>query len=198
LWVLAKQPAGLIANINLLFDVIYSLQVSSRGLWVWLLFYGATQRSLMQKLLIIIMLLVSLPTAFAQSDKLVWENWNEGYEKAIKTNKILLVDTYTEWCGWCKKMDRDTYSNPEVIKKLNQYFVVVKFNPEIACSTYKVGDQTLSNKQLYSMLCQGKSTGFPTTYYITPSKNSLVIDPGYKGPEEFLKILDKAITNAKK
>jgi uncharacterized protein YyaL (SSP411 family) len=152
----------------------------------------------MQKFLIIITLLVSLPTAFAQSDKLVWENWNEGYAKAMKTNKILLVDTYTEWCGWCKKMDRDTYSNPEVIKKLNQYFVVVKFNPEIPGSNYKVGDQTLTNTQLYSMLCQGKSTGFPTTYYITPAKNSLVIDPGYKGPEEFLKILDKAIANAKK
>lgn len=142
--------------------------------------------------------LLSMPSGFAQSDKLVWENWNEGYEKAIKTNKILLVDTYTEWCGWCKKMDRETYSNPEVIKKLNQYFVVVKFNPEVAYSNYKVGNQTLTNVQLYSLLCQGKGTGFPTTYYITPSKNSLVIDPGYKTAEQFLKILDTAIANAKK
>lgn len=151
----------------------------------------------MQKLLFIIALFCS-SVSFAQSDKLVWENWNEGYEKAIKTNKILLVDAYTEWCGWCKRMDRDTYTNAEVIKKLNQHFVVVKFNPEIENITYKVGDQTLTNAQLYGLLCQGKSTGFPTTYYITPSKNSLVIDPGYKGPEEFIKVLDSAIENAKK
>lgn len=151
----------------------------------------------MQKLLFIIVLLCS-NTLVAQNDKLVWETWNAGYEKALKTNKILLVDAYTEWCGWCKKMDRDTYTNPDVIKKLNQYFVIVKFNPEIENSAYKVGDQTLNNVQLYSLLCQGKSTGYPTTYYITPGKNSLVIDPGYKGPEAFLKVLDTAIENAKK
>lgn len=137
-------------------------------------------------------------TLFAQSEKLVWEDWNTGYAKAVKQNKIILIDAYTEWCGWCKKMDRDTYTNADVIKKLNQHFVIIKFNPEIEHNGYKVGDQTLTNLQLYSLLCQGKSTGFPTTYYITPSKNTLVIDPGYKGPEDFMKVLDSAIENAKK
>jgi uncharacterized protein YyaL (SSP411 family) len=151
----------------------------------------------MQKMLIYILLLGTF-SAHAQSDKLVWFDWNTGYEKAIKENKIILVDAYTDWCGWCKKMDRDTYTNPEVIKKLNQYFVVIKFNPETPFSAYKIGDQTFDNKQLYGMLCQGKSTGFPTTYYITPSKNTLSIDVGYKGPEDFLKVLDMAIENAKK
>lgn len=151
----------------------------------------------MQKLLFFIALCMA-STVFAQNDKLVWEDWNTGYEKAIKQNKIILVDAYTEWCGWCKKMDRDTYTNPEVVKKINQYFIAIKFNPEVEQSGYKVGDQTLTNLQLYSLLCQGKSTGFPTIYYITPGKNSLVIDPGYKGPEDFLKVLEAAIENAKK
>jgi uncharacterized protein YyaL (SSP411 family) len=152
---------------------------------------------IMQKFLFTLALLCSLSILSAQ-DKLVWEDWNSGYEKAVKTNKILLVDAYTEWCGWCKKMDRDTYTHPDVIKKLNQHFVAVKFNPEVKNSTYRVGDQTLNNEQLYSLLCQGQSTGFPTTYYITPSKNSLVIDVGYKGPADFLKVLDSAIENAQK
>jgi uncharacterized protein YyaL (SSP411 family) len=136
--------------------------------------------------------------AYGQTDKLVWEDWNTGYEKAIKEQKIILVDAYTDWCGWCKKMDRDTYSNQDVIKKLNQYFVVIKFNPEVPFTEYKIGDQTFDNKQLYGMLCQGKPTGFPTTYYITPAKNTLSIDVGYKGPEDFLKVLDATIENAKK
>jgi uncharacterized protein YyaL (SSP411 family) len=134
----------------------------------------------------------------AQSDKLIWNDWNSGYEKAIKENKIVLVDAYTEWCGWCKKMDKDTYTNPEVIKKINQHFIAIKFNPEVAFDNYKIGGQTINNQQLYSMLCQGKSTGFPTTYYITPSKNSLSIDVGYKGPADFLKVLNAAIESAKK
>jgi thioredoxin-related protein len=148
--------------------------------------------------LVLPLLFLCTATLHAQSDKLVWQEWNAGYEKAVKENKIVLVDAYTEWCGWCKKMDRDTYANPEVIKKINQHFVPIKFNPEVPYSNYKVGTQTVNNQQLYGMLTQGKSTGFPTTYYITPSKNALSIDVGYKGPADFLKVLDAAIENAKK
>jgi thiol:disulfide interchange protein len=48
----------------------------------------------------------------APKAELKWYGWNEGYAKAVKEGKIVLVDAYTDWCGWCKKMDRDTYSNP--------------------------------------------------------------------------------------
>src|SRR5689334_3927315 len=78
----------------------------------------------------------------ANDDKLVWMDWNTGYEKAIKTGKIVLVDAYTDWCGWCKRMDRDTYSQPLVIQKINAHFIPIKFNPEIPDKLYKVADQT--------------------------------------------------------
>jgi uncharacterized protein YyaL (SSP411 family) len=149
----------------------------------------------MQKLVFIFLLLIS-SSSFAQNDKLVWYDWNTGYEKAIKEHKIVLVDAYTDWCGWCKKMDRDTYANSEVIKKINQHFVAIKFNPEIAFPTYKIGDQTFDNKQLYGLLTQGQSTGFPTTYYIIPAKNSLTVEVGYKGPEDFLRILEATVKSA--
>nr|MBP7512354.1 DUF255 domain-containing protein [Bacteroidia bacterium] len=66
-----------------------------------------------------------------KDDELKWYKWNEGYPVAQKDGKLILVDAYTDWCGWCKKMDRDTYSNPDIIKKLNKHFVVIKFNPEL-------------------------------------------------------------------
>ena len=65
------------------------------------------------------------------SNKLQWFEYVEGYNKAKAENKILLVDAYTDWCGWCKVMDRETYTNAEVIAALNQDFVCVKFNPEV-------------------------------------------------------------------
>ena len=124
--------------------------------------------------------LVSLITLSSFSkpheEKLVWLSWDEGYQKAVKNKKILLVDTYTEWCGWCKRMDRDTYTNAEVIKKINDYFIPVKFNPEIKNVVYKLDDQSLTPQQLYSQLSRGESTGYPTVYYIFTNKKSVFID----------------------
>lgn len=60
--------------------------------------------------------------------------WQDDYDKALaaaKTgNKILMVDVYTDWCGWCKKLDRDVYANADVKAKLAKDFVTLKINPE--------------------------------------------------------------------
>jgi uncharacterized protein YyaL (SSP411 family) len=133
----------------------------------------------------------------ATKEELKWYSWNEGYEKAVKDGKIVLVDAYTDWCGWCKRMDKDTYSNAEVIKKINAHFIPIKFNPEIQGVTYKVGDQTYTPAQLHYMLSRGESTGYPTTYYIYPKKMGVFIDPGYKDAKAFLNVLDIAIAESK-
>lgn len=132
------------------------------------------------------------------NEKLVWLDWNTGYEKALKTGKIVLVDAYTDWCGWCKKMDRDTYANPAVIKKINAGFIPIKFNPEIEGMTYHIGEEKFSGAQLYGLFTQGQSTGFPTTYFIFPAKKRILLDAGYKGPDAFLQVLDTVIGESKK
>lgn len=160
---------------------------------------------IIKQLFIITALIVSIP-AFAQKSKpietdnsqLVWMEWNEGYEKAVKTGKIVLVDAYTDWCGWCKKMDRDTYSQIEVIKKINEHFIPIKFNPEIEDRIYKIGTETFSGAQLYSILTQGNSTGFPTIYYIFPSKKRILLDAGYKNPTDFIAVLNHIVEEGKK
>lgn len=131
-------------------------------------------------------------------DSLKWYSWNEGYPIAIKQKKIVLVDAYTDWCGWCKKMDRDTYTHAEVIKKLNKYFIVVKFNPELRDLTYNVDSVTYSARDFFGQLSRGENTGFPTTYFIDPQKKSLMIDPGYHDAAAFLQILDHVVEDSKK
>jgi uncharacterized protein YyaL (SSP411 family) len=42
----------------------------------------------------------------------------------------MLVDVYTDWCGWCQKMDRGTYANPVVQELLQKSFIPVRFNAE--------------------------------------------------------------------
>jgi uncharacterized protein YyaL (SSP411 family) len=135
-----------------------------------------------------------LLTSFTNTDKeLKWLDWNTGYPLAKKTNKIILLDAYTDWCGWCKKMDRDTYTDPIIISALNKDFIIIKFNPEIADVQYDLDGVKISGRELYSQLTQGKSTGFPTTYFIQPNKKQIQLAAGYLGPEDFLKILDQIV-----
>lgn len=135
-------------------------------------------------------------TAFKPEKKtaeLKWLGWNEGYALAKKNKKILLVDCYTEWCGWCKKMDRDTYANEDVIKKINADYVPVKFNPELE-ATYDVGGKKLNGPQLLNLLSNGNHQGYPSTYFIANigTKDETIDGSavGYYDAERFGKVLD--------
>lgn len=61
-------------------------------------------------------------------------NWLtlEQADAALKKNpeKSLFIDFYTDWCGWCKKMDLSTFKDPEVVKYINENFLAVKFDAE--------------------------------------------------------------------
>ncbi|MCB9047716.1 MAG: DUF255 domain-containing protein [Chitinophagales bacterium] len=59
-----------------------------------------------------------------------WMTWDEVQVAMKKEPRKVWVDVYTDWCGWCKVMDKKTFSNPEVIKYMNKHFYAVKFNAE--------------------------------------------------------------------
>jgi uncharacterized protein YyaL (SSP411 family) len=142
-------------------------------------------------------IIVLLFGSFSKSNnktELKWLDWNTGYTLAKKENKIILVDAYTDWCGWCKKMDRDTYTNLDVIKALNKDFIVIKFNPELENIVYELDGNNFTGRELYGQLTQGKSTGFPTTYFIQPNKKQIQIAAGYLAPNDFLKVLEQALS----
>ena len=126
--------------------------------------------------------------------ELKWLDWNTGYPLAKKQSKIILVDAFTDWCGWCKKMDRDTYANLEIINALNKDFIVIKFNPEIENIVYELDGNNYNGRELYEQLTQGKSTGFPTTYFIHPNKKQIQIAAGYLGPNDFIKVLNQVLS----
>ena len=59
-----------------------------------------------------------------------WMTFKEAFEANKKTPKPFLIDVYTDWCGWCKRMMATTYSNPAIAAYVNQNFYPVKFNAE--------------------------------------------------------------------
>ena len=62
--------------------------------------------------------------------KIKWYSFEEAYALSKKKPKKMCVDIFTEWCGWCKKMDAETFTNPTIVKYMNAHFYCVKFDAE--------------------------------------------------------------------
>jgi thioredoxin-related protein len=134
-------------------------------------------------------------------EEIKWYDFQEGYEKSIKDNKMLFVDSYTDWCGYCKLMDRNTFSDPEIIQVLNTHFIPVKFNPE-KDGKYMVKNKVMTGWELQYFLGSGKHYGFPSFFvWVNPETNTQIkMHVGYQKPKPFLSELNKyppAETNSK-
>ena len=124
------------------------------------------------------------------SKTIVWLDFESGYKKAVAENKIILVAMYTNWCYWCKVMDRETYTDSAIIAEINTHFVPVKMNPEVD-ATFRFGDTVMNNVELFLWLGHGKQFGFPTSYFwLQPGKSDeRYCLAGYHEPSAFMQIL---------
>ena len=59
-----------------------------------------------------------------------WMSFEQAIEKSKKEKRKIFIDVYTDWCGWCKVMDKNTFSEAQVAKILNEDFYPVKLDAE--------------------------------------------------------------------
>ncbi|MDZ4757647.1 MAG: thioredoxin family protein [Bacteroidota bacterium] len=124
--------------------------------------------------------------------KITWVDFNEGYAKAKSEKKIALIDCYTDWCYWCKRLDKDTYTDSSIIGLVNSKYVAIKFNPEKTDVKYTIDGKTYNGMELLSILSNGQSSGYPTTFFINTKGNKMLAPfEGYAGPADFLKTLQE-------
>ncbi len=129
--------------------------------------------------------LALMTTADANPVGVEWKSISQALEDAPKQNKLILLDVYTDWCGWCKRMDRDTYADSTVAAYLGSRYISSKMNPEKAGSLTYAGTE-LTNGQF------GQALGiksYPATAFFNDKGELLTIVPGYIGAKEFLVIL---------
>ncbi len=135
---------------------------------------------------------------FSQAE-INWTTIDKAVDAAKSSNKkFILVDLYTDWCGWCKKMDENTLTDPGIVASLNDNFTAVKFNAEIkepvefngiSYSFTKTGSRGAYQLALDLGTVGGK-LGYPTLVVLDANGNRLQTFPGYKDVETLNTIIN--------
>lgn len=124
-----------------------------------------------------------------------WLTFEQAVQKSAKEKRLIFIDVYTDWCGWCKVMDKNTFSDPEVARILNEKFYPVKFNAEQREDVVFRGQQykfvPYGNKgshELAAALLNNKLS-YPTVVFLDEDFGMIQPLPGYQQAPEFHKII---------
>lgn len=130
-------------------------------------------------------LIVFAPGQSKALNTLKWYSFDDGLALAKKEKKMVLIDFYTDWCGFCKKMDRETYSDQRIIRYLNEKYVLVKINPE------KSGDLKFrGNTYTYSTFARYIGVnGYPSTLFMEFDEELITMVPGFVSADEFINMI---------
>ena len=114
----------------------------------------------------------SLNVAIA-SGSLKWHSYDEGKVLARIEKKKVFLHFYADWCGFCLKMNKETFRNATVVSNLNKNFIAIRvdFDKETAIA------------QKYGVM------GLPANWFLTDTGQPIVSIPGYIAPEAMLSLL---------
>ena len=153
----------------------------------------------MKKILFSLVMLL----AFSATAQVKWMTFDEALEAQKKEPRKMIVDVYTDWCGPCKLMDKNTFTNEEVAKFINENYYAVKFNGE---GTEEVNylDNVYTNpshdpnrkgrNSQHEFARAMKIRGYPSIVFFDENGNFIQPVVGYKTPKQ-LEIYLKMIAN---
>ena len=146
----------------------------------------------MKSKILFTLLVSTLLTSSLFAQTINWMSWDEAVAANQKEPRLIFVDTYTDWCGWCKRMDQTTFKHPAIVKYMNEHYYAVKLdaemkdtilfnghmfvnqNPDAKRGTHTLAASLLDNKMSY-----------PSFVFLNEQFQRLQIVPGYQQPKQF-------------
>ena len=116
-----------------------------------------------------------------------WLTIEEAQQRSEKEPRKVIMDVYTDWCGWCKKMDKTTFANEKVAQYVNENFYAVKLKAD---SKEKVSfkGKEFSKGELAQAF---RVSGYPTVVFFDKSFTKFQPVSGYRGADDFLALLEQ-------
>ncbi len=143
------------------------------------------------------LLLFSFKAGDQPSDEghIKWITFEEAVILSKKKPKKILVDVYTDWCGWCKVMDRETFKDKAVTDYINKKYYAVKLDAEQK-GTIKLGDKQFKYLEQggrgineIALALTNNQPSYPTTVFLDDKFNMIQPLPGYLKAKEFHQII---------
>ena len=119
-------------------------------------------------------------------DILKWLSYDQALTKSKIENIPTLIYFYSDNCGWCRKLEDETFKNQEVKELMNRDFAIVKINSN--SSNVVVSDKGKSTeKQLSQEFYQVRAN--PTIWFLNSNEERIAPLPGYAPAEDFISVL---------
>lgn len=125
-----------------------------------------------------------------------WYDFETAIDLSHENKKFIFIDIYTDWCGWCKKMDATTFKDPAVIEYMNTHFYAVKMNAETKESIAYKGNlyeyKQYNSKSGYNTLAVSllnSKLSFPSFVILNKNEVKKGTILGFKSPAALIKEL---------
>ncbi len=129
---------------------------------------------------------VTETTPEEDKDQIKWMSYDEAVKHSKKKPRKIFVDVYTDWCGWCKKMDQTTLKDPKITAYMNKKYYSVKLNAE-SDKIISFQGKAMTERELAGKVF--KISGYPSTVYLESDEKIIQPVPGYMDVPTLDKIL---------
>lgn len=139
-----------------------------------------------------------LPAQTPAPEKIKWLTFEDATALNAKfPKKKIFVDVFTDWCGWCKKMDNETFVDPAVVAYMKENYYCVKMDAERKDTVVYNGRQFVnpepekkrSPHQLAAALLQGRMS-YPSFVILDEKNQKITSMAGYLKPPDIMNILE--------